>query len=408
MSFDRQLTEDQEVVLKQIWTHLFHLWQVPVDGTHIFPNNSLHSSSTPAKKKKSSWFSKLQSSDHTQDSSEAAEAAHLYEKGKIHKALANLDPQTTKKQFWHDIKNETPDATILKFIRARKWNADKTISMLGHDLYWRKDTINKIINGGERAVYENNETGVIKNLELQKATIQGYDNDMRPVILVRPRLHHSSDQTEQELEKFSLLVIEQSKLFFKENYPASTTILFDLNGFSMSNMDYAPVKFLITCFEAHYPESLGHLLIHKAPWIFNPIWNIIKNWLDPVVASKIVFTKNIDELHKFIQPQYIPRYLGGENDNDLDHYTPPDGSLDVHLKDTETRAMIEKEREELVEQFLTVTAQWIEHQPLNDPAYIQLQEKRVQLSTALCENYSKLDPYIRSRSVYDYNGSLKV
>ncbi|KAJ4123132.1 phosphatidylinositol transfer protein csr1 [Fusarium falciforme] len=60
--------------------------------------------------------------------------------------------------------------------------------MLGHDLYWRKDTINKIINGGERAVYENNETGVIKNLELQRLTIQGYDNDMRPVILVRPRL----------------------------------------------------------------------------------------------------------------------------------------------------------------------------------------------------------------------------
>ena len=123
MSFDRQLTEDQEIVLKQIWTHLFHLWQGPVDGSHIFHSNSLNSSSsTPPKKKKSSWFSKLQSSDHNQESSAAVEATQVYEKGKIHKALANLDPQTTKKQFWHDIKNETPDATILKFIRARKWN----------------------------------------------------------------------------------------------------------------------------------------------------------------------------------------------------------------------------------------------------------------------------------------------
>ncbi|CAI1602888.1 hypothetical protein SEUBUCD646_0L04200 [Saccharomyces eubayanus] len=406
MSFDNQLTDDQEIVLKQIWTHLFHLWQVPVDGSSIYRSNSVHNS--PPKKKKTSWFSKLHSSDETQDGGEAAETASLYEKGKVHKALANLDPESTMKQFWHDIKNETPDATLLKFIRARKWNAEKTISMLGHDLYWRKDTINNIINGGERAVYEQKETGVIKNLELQKATVQGYDVDMRPIILVRPRLHHSSDQTEQELEKFSLLVIEQSKLFFKENHPASTTILFDLNGFSMSNMDYAPVKFLITCFEAHYPESLGHLLIHKAPWIFNPIWNIIKNWLDPVVASKIVFTKNIDELHKFIAPQYIPTYLGGENDTDLDHYTPPDGSLDVHLQDTETRAKIEKERDDLVQQFLEATTQWIEHQPVDDPTYVQLQERRSQLSAALCKNYSKLDPYIRSRSVYDCNGSLKV
>ncbi len=32
--------------------------------------------------------------------------------------------------------------------------------------------------------------------------------------------------------------------------------------------DYAPVKFMIKCFEANYPESLGVVLVHKAPWIF--------------------------------------------------------------------------------------------------------------------------------------------
>jgi hypothetical protein len=33
--------------------------------------------------------------------------------------------------------------------------------------------------------------------------------------------------------------------------------------------DYHPVKFMIKCFEANYPESLGVVLIHKAPWIFS-------------------------------------------------------------------------------------------------------------------------------------------
>ncbi len=32
--------------------------------------------------------------------------------------------------------------------------------------------------------------------------------------------------------------------------------------------DYAPVKFMIKVFEANYPESLGVILVHKAPWIF--------------------------------------------------------------------------------------------------------------------------------------------
>lgn len=30
-----------------------------------------------------------------------------------------------------------------------------------------------------------------------------------------------------------------------------------------------PVKFIIKCFEANYPECLGNILIHKAPWIFS-------------------------------------------------------------------------------------------------------------------------------------------
>lgn len=36
--------------------------------------------------------------------------------------------------------------------------------------------------------------------------------------------------------------------------------------------EYPPVKFIIRCFEANYPECLGVLLIHNAPWIFSGSW----------------------------------------------------------------------------------------------------------------------------------------
>lgn len=42
-----------------------------------------------------------------------------------------------------------------------------------------------------------------------------------------------------------------------------------MTDFALANMDYTPVKFMIKCFEANYPESLGTVLIHKAPWIFS-------------------------------------------------------------------------------------------------------------------------------------------
>ena len=39
-------------------------------------------------------------------------------------------------------------------------------------------------------------------------------------------------------------------------------------SFVDSNQDYGPVKFMIKVFEANYPESLGVVLVHKSPWIF--------------------------------------------------------------------------------------------------------------------------------------------
>lgn len=48
----------------------------------------------------------------------------------------------------------------------------------------------------------------------------------------------------------------------------SQTVIFDLTGFSLANMDYTPVKFVIKALEANYPECLESILVHKAPWIF--------------------------------------------------------------------------------------------------------------------------------------------
>ena len=41
-----------------------------------------------------------------------------------------------------------------------------------------------------------------------------------------------------------------------------------MSDFTLSNMDNQPVKFMVQCFEANYPESLGAVLVHNAPWVF--------------------------------------------------------------------------------------------------------------------------------------------
>lgn len=56
------------------------------------------------------------------------------------------------------------------------------------------------------------------------------------------------------------------------------------------------------------------------------VWNLITPILDPVVASKIVFTKNVEELEEYIAPDSLPIVITGDasrpalDDQELKHF----------------------------------------------------------------------------------------
>ena len=170
-----------------------------------------------------------------------------------------------------------------------------------------------------------------------------------------------------------------------------------MTDFSMSNMDYTPVKFMIKCFEANYPESLGSVLVYKAPWIFQGIWKIIKGWLDPVVASKIHFASNIDDLQEWIPRSQIMKELGGDEDFVYGYVEPIEGE-NSQMNDTDSRDKLQAERTELIKSYETETLDWIHGEDSG--------EGRNRIAQRLAENYWKLDPHIRARSLYDRTGIL--
>jgi len=168
-----------------------------------------------------------------------------------------------------------------------------------------------------------------------------------------------------------------------------------MNGFSMSNMDYTPVKFMIKCFEANYPESLGSVLVYKSPWIFQGIWKIIKGWLDPVVASKVHFCSDDKELAAYIPKARIMRELGGDEDWKYEYVEPVEGE-DAQMADRATRERIEGERKGLVEGYESQTMAWARGEA----------DARAELKARLRENYWRLDPYVRARGLCDRIGML--
>ncbi|QSZ34577.1 hypothetical protein DSL72_006171 [Monilinia vaccinii-corymbosi] len=68
---------------------------------------------------------------------------------------------------------------------------------------------------------------------------------------------------------------------------------------------------------AHYPETLDRIFIIGAPSFFPTVWGWIKRWFDPLTTSKI-FIINHNELRStleaFIEPRNIPKKYGGELD----------------------------------------------------------------------------------------------
>ncbi|KAL1885840.1 phosphatidylinositol transfer protein csr1 [Paecilomyces lecythidis] len=171
-------------------------------------------------------------------------------------------------------------------------------------------------------------------------------------------------------------------------------------------MDYQPVKFIIKCFEANFPESLGFILIHEAPWIFNSIWKIIRGWLDPVVAAKVNFTYGVGDLEKFIARENIIKELGGDDPWEYKYLEVQPGENE-RMKDNAKRDEVLAKASTHHQELQDATKEWIVAANKGDQEAVKTwKAKREEIIEKVKEVYWELDPYIRARSYYDRAGVI--
>lgn len=329
--------------------------------------------------------------------------------------LETQSPESIRETLWAMVKHDHPDALVLRFLRARKWDVEKALVMLISTMNWRHTEMHVddvIMKEGELtcAEREKADSGVdeagkrlardfLAQTRMGKSFIHGIDKHGRPICVVRVRLHRQGEQCEESLERYTVYLIETARMLLSP--PVDTaTILFDMTGFSMANMDYAPVKFMIKCFEANYPESLGAVLVHKAPWVFQGIWKIIRSWLDPVVASKVHFTNNMKDVEEFIPQNHILKELDGKEDYEYKYVEPVPGENDI-MKDAAARELLLVAREELVKSYESKTWEWVQAASGEQGKVDAINAERNTIAEKLRINYWQLDPYVRARSYYD-------
>lgn len=198
---------------------------------------------------------------------------------------------------------------MLRFLRARKFDVAKAYEMMTNFVLWRKE-----INLDSLSV---SAVGELKyfNSGLMYFSRGRCKND-RPIAFINVKVHDKNDRDLEALKKFCALVMDCAKRMHADNNTL-TTMVFDMDGFGLKNMDYEFIKFFIQCFEQYFPETLGVLLLLNAPFIFSGCWRIISPMLDKVVRAKVQFIST-KQLPEYIDPKYILTQHGG-----LDDYSYP-------------------------------------------------------------------------------------
>lgn len=326
-----------------------------------------------------------------------------------HSAFSHYNVLDLQYALFAGFRNEHIDTPILRFIIARKLDVDATLHMLLKCWDWRVNVhpVDKYLLEGDGKLYMRHaKSELIDAFRLNQIYLRGYDRERRPLVFVQVCRHFRHLCPDHDFERVICLIFEWTKLRLEESKGVNKgSILFDMTAFSLKNADLHAVKFLASAFEANYPEYLGVILIHKAPWIFGTVWRIIRPWIDQRVASKIHFTYTLDDLKQYINVENIPSKLGGKDDYDGDYVDPTPENCNPLPVDYNFEELLEKYFEVIL-QYIQTTISYIRaSDPQKSRFYL---DKRLEHQREAALLYTKLDPYIRYKGLYERCGEVKT
>lgn len=246
------LTPEQEEKLRKFWEMFLHVCGVlGVDAEAEMETASETVSKTGAlgsekpKKKRMSLFKKKKDKDKdgnaspkvpAMDSIKENDPEDKWGENKAYlETLATHSPEQIRATIWTMVKHDHPDALLLRFLRARKWELHRALVMLMSTMNWRCSEAHvddEIMMNGEEHAAANEKSSDEKSkklaedflaqLRMGKSYCYGTDKAGRPICIVRARLHRAGEQSEEGLERFTVYLIETTR--FMLNPPIDTAV----------------------------------------------------------------------------------------------------------------------------------------------------------------------------------------
>ncbi|SNX87831.1 related to CSR1 - phosphatidylinositol transfer protein [Melanopsichium pennsylvanicum] len=398
------LTASQQKDLREMWRRLFELMEKNVQvSERVMANGG--PSKVPKNAAAAPKNEKDAGKDIPKDDKAKEEAKKAEEMKEMNEFIDKYGGPILRSTMWEFTKMDHPDTSLLRFLRARKWDIDRALAMMAAACKFRieKDVIG-IIEKGEDGLKD--VPGFMNQFRRGISYIKGNTDKMEnPIYFIHVSRHFTSAQKHEVLQDYVLLAMENARLITTAPYEKAV-VVFDMAGFGLKNMDWQCVLFLVKCLEAYYPESLQRIYVHGAPWIFKGIWQVLQPMLDPVVRDKIKFSSKAHDLAELVPASKIRKGMGGTMDWDWDYIEPQAGENDI-MKDTKSRKKIEAEMKELTDEFEKVTREWFETTANDDENEDLAYRREVLAKQVRLKNY-QLQPFVRAKNIYQRSGLMTM
>ncbi|EOA39901.1 hypothetical protein CARUB_v10008581mg [Capsella rubella] len=212
--------------------------------------------------------------------------------------------------------------TLLRFLKARDLNIDKTIQMWEEMLRWR-------LEYGTDTILEDFDFEELEEvLQYYPQGYHGVDKEGRPVYIERlGKAHPAKLMRITTIDRYLKYHVQEFERALLEKFPAcsiaakrricSTTTILDVQGLGIKNFTPTAANLVAAMSKidnSYYPETLHRMYIVNAGTGFKKmLWPAAQKFLDAKTIAKIhvLEPKSLSKLHEVIDSSQLPEFLGG-------------------------------------------------------------------------------------------------